>query len=35
MKQNNNWDSYRRKQINIDKAVTNDEVSQLFERHYK
>lgn len=31
----NNWDSYRRKQVNIEKAVTNKEVSDLMMMHYK
>lgn len=31
----NNWDSYRRKQVNIEKAVANKEVSDLMKAHYK
>lgn len=35
MQQVNNWDSYRRKQVNIDKAVANDTVAQLMQQHYQ
>ena len=30
-----NWSSYRRKQVNISKAVFNDEVNTLLTRHYR
>lgn len=29
------WSSYRRKQVNIDKAIYNNEVNQLLQLHYK
>lgn len=29
-----NWDSYRRKQVNIHKAVANNEVTELLTKHY-
>lgn len=29
------WSSYKRKQININKAVFNDEVAQYLQQHYK
>lgn len=29
------WSSYRRKQVNIDKAIFNPEVSRLLQIHYK
>ena len=29
------WSSYRRKQVNINKAVPNSEVSRLLQIHYK
>lgn len=29
------WSSYKRKQVNIDKAVSNPEVSRLLQIHYK
>lgn len=35
MQQTNNWDSYRRMQINIQKSVTNERVTELLTRHYK
>lgn len=35
MQQTNNWDSYRRMQINIQKSVTNEQVAELLTRHYK
>lgn len=35
MQQTNNWDSYRRMQINIQKSVTNKRVTELLTRHYK
>ena len=31
----NNWSSYKRKAVNISKAIQNDEVSQLLNIHYK
>lgn len=31
----NVWSSYKRKQINIDKAVINSQVNQLLAKHYK
>ena len=31
----NAWSSYNRKQINIEKAVVNDEVSCYLQQHYK
>lgn len=30
-----NWSSYKRKQVNISKAVFNDAVSQQLNQHYK
>lgn len=35
MQQTNNWDSYKRMQINIQKSVTNEQVAELLTRHYK
>ena len=32
---NPNWSSYKRKQVNISKAVSNDAVSQQIEKHYR
>lgn len=32
---NPNWSSYRRKQVNISKAVSNDAVSQQLVKHYR
>lgn len=29
------WSSYKRKQVNIDKAIPNSEVSRLLQLHYK
>ena len=29
------WSSYKRKQVNINKAVNNGEVNRLLEQHYK
>lgn len=31
---NNNWNVYKRKQVNIQKAIHNDEVSDLLSQHY-
>ena len=31
----NVWSSYNRKQVNIEKAVVNDEVSYYIQQHYK
>lgn len=31
----NNWNSYKRKQCNINKAIRNDAVSSLIQQHYK
>ena len=31
----NNWSSYRRKQVNIEKAAYNPEISRLLQLHYK
>lgn len=31
----NNWSSYKRKGVNISKAIQNDQVSQLLTIHYK
>ena len=30
-----NWSSYKRKQVNIDKAAYNPEISHLLQLHYK
>lgn len=35
MQQINNWDQWKRMQINIDKAQHNSEVSRLLTIHYK
>lgn len=35
MQQVNNWDSYRRKQVNINKAINNYSVSELLAKHYR
>lgn len=35
MQQINNWDSYRRMQVNIQKAIPNEVVSQLLTKHYR
>ena len=35
MQQVNNWDQYRRMQVNIDKAQYNPVVSELLSKHYK
>ena len=32
---NPNWSSYKRKQVNISKAISNEAVSQQLEKHYK
>ena len=32
---NTNWSSYRRKQVNINKATYNPEISTLLQLHYK
>lgn len=32
---NPNWSSYKRKQVNISKAISNDAVSQQINQHYK
>lgn len=34
MNQINNWNSYKRKQCNINKSIRNDMVSQLVSQHY-
>lgn len=34
MNQINNWNSYKRKQCNINKSIRNDMVSQLVNQHY-
>ena len=31
----NNWDDYRRKQVNIRKSKSNQEVSNMLQKHYK
>ena len=31
----NNWDEYRRKQVNIRKSKSNQEVSNMLQKHYK
>lgn len=35
MQQINNWDSYRRMQINIQKSVFNEQVTELLTKHYR
>lgn len=35
MQQINNWDSYRRMWVNIQKAIPNEVVTQLLTRHYR
>ena len=35
MQQINNWDQWKRMQINIDKAQHNTEVSRLLTKHYQ
>lgn len=35
MRQMNNWDKYRRKQININKSKVNQQVTDNLNRHYK
>lgn len=35
MIQQDNWDSYRRKQVNIRKSISNVVVSQLLTQHYR
>ena len=34
MQQINNWDDYRRKQVNINRSQLNKEVSVLLTKHY-
>lgn len=35
MQMNEVWSSYRRKQVNIDKAIPNSEVNRLLQLHYR
>lgn len=35
MQQIKNWDSYKRMQVNIQKSITNERVTELLTRHYK